>query len=571
MARILTGDGRRIYRTSKWLGLNEGSDVKTGEASEMVNWNIGEDGHLRVRPGIKTKRTFTSEIRGMWSGFVNGARVNLVAASGTVWKLTGSSAVSIGSLTDSKTEFFGFNDAVYIMNGSQYKVWDGVSAMENVGGYVPVVAISAPPGGGGFLLERVNLLNGKKRQRFSPDGAAYTFVLAESGIDAVEWVKVNGVIISAGDYGVNLSGGSIQFSTSSRPAAGTNTVEVQWRKGGGNPAAVRNMRFSETFNGLTDTRVFLYGDGSNKAVYSGINEFGEPDATYFPEFNFVDVDSENTPVSSMVKHFDRLLAYKPDGLWAITYGTITLADGSVTAGFFTIPINREIGNEAAGQVRLVNNYPVSAYGRSLYVWETSSVRDERTARKISERIEKTLSEIELSGAVCCDASYRQELYIFCGSKTIVYNYSAGAFYMYELGEVNCAVEAGDMVLLGMKDGRVAELSAENLSDDGTAIEAVWKSGKSGYEREWLRKNMLGLWVVVRGLENTKLEVNWESEDGRESVVKELIWEEDFEIQVKKVKVKLRRFGFGNIVLRVRYGQTEIMAINAEINYSGRIS
>ena len=47
---------------------------------------------------------------------------------------------------------------------------------------------------------------------------------------------------------------------------------------------VTSMRFAETYNGSTDTRVFLYGDGTNKIIYSGINgDTGLASADYFPD------------------------------------------------------------------------------------------------------------------------------------------------------------------------------------------------------------------------------------------------------------------------------------------------
>ena len=110
MARILTSDGRRMYQISKWLGINEGYDANQGEASEMVNWKIGEDAKLYVRYGTKTIERFLKPVRGLWCGYVKGVRVVLAAASGSVWKFVGDDAVNIGALTDAPTNFFGFND-----------------------------------------------------------------------------------------------------------------------------------------------------------------------------------------------------------------------------------------------------------------------------------------------------------------------------------------------------------------------------------------------------------------------------------------------------------------------------
>jgi hypothetical protein len=407
------------------------------------------------------------------------------------------------------------------------------------------------------------MLTGKKRQIYSPDGSN-VYRLAENSIDSVDWVKVNGFTVSTVEYSANLAAGTVTFSPQTTLQNGTNSVEIQYSKGLGTPAIVRQMRFSETYNGLTDTRVFLYGDGSNKAIYSGINEFGEPDAAYFPVLNLVDVDSENTQITAMVKHFDRLLAYKPDGLWAISYGTITLSDGAVTAAFFTIPINREIGNEAVGQVRLVSNYPVSAYGNALYIWETSSVRDERTARRISTKIECTLSTVELRTAKFFDASYRQELYIFCGLKTIVYNYGIGAFYVYQLGEVVAAVEVGETILLGFKNGRIGAMNG--ATDDGIPIEATWKSAYSSYENDWRWKYLHGVWLRMTRSQDCVLDIWCESENDCNSEVHRLVGDGGD----SRIRVKLPRVASSRTCVALRRGYAELQSISEEVSYGGKV-
>jgi hypothetical protein len=60
--------------------------------------------------------------------------------------------------------------------------------------------------------------------------------------------------------------------------------------------------------------VFLYGDGTNKAYYSGIEyESGNPTAEYFPDLNVLDVGEENTAITSMERQFNKLLTHKKGG------------------------------------------------------------------------------------------------------------------------------------------------------------------------------------------------------------------------------------------------------------------
>ena len=76
--------------------------------------------------------------------------------------------------------------------------------------------------------------------------------------------------------------GTVTFN--SAPPQGTNSVIITYRKGNGAREEVTKMRFAELYNGAADTRVFLYGDGSNKAIYSGIDmDTSAPSAEYFPD------------------------------------------------------------------------------------------------------------------------------------------------------------------------------------------------------------------------------------------------------------------------------------------------
>ena len=91
------------------------------------------------------------------------------------------------------------------------------------------------------------------------------------------------------------------------PAEGTNSIEIGYSVAADTAEEILAMRCAELYNGAQDTRVFVYGDGTNRCFYSGIDFDGLPRADYFPELNVAHVGDANTPVTAMIRHYDRLL------------------------------------------------------------------------------------------------------------------------------------------------------------------------------------------------------------------------------------------------------------------------
>lgn len=74
-------------------------------------------------------------------------------------------------------------------------------------------------------------------------------------------------------------------------------MEITYLAASSDRARVLGMRCSETYNGDTDTRLFLYGDGSNTCIYSGVTQGGAPSAAYFPAMNEIRVDGADAPIT----------------------------------------------------------------------------------------------------------------------------------------------------------------------------------------------------------------------------------------------------------------------------------
>lgn len=66
------------------------------------------------------------------------------------------------------------------------------------------------------------------------------------------------------------------------PAEGTNSLEIGWTVSGDTAGEIRAMRYAELFNGAQDSRIFVYGDGTNRCFYTGIDFDGCPARTISP-------------------------------------------------------------------------------------------------------------------------------------------------------------------------------------------------------------------------------------------------------------------------------------------------
>lgn len=550
MARIMGGDDIKVVQIRAFLGLNENPDgettLKVGEFSRMRNFRVTQDHHLQKRPGAKTLLKLTPgqtgerHLFGVWHGAVGGAEYTLLNYDGKLLALklaadapvgtslsewiTAGRAKEVGTAAAADTHFFGFDGKVYLLDGTHYAAWDGgTGGFQEVEGYAPLIQTATTPGGSGTLLENVNRLTAKRRVEFSPDGKAAVFVLPEREIGGVDSVTLNGEPVTG--YTVSAAEGKVTFTAA--PAEGTNTLEIAYHKGTGARAEVTGMRYSELFNGAADTRVFLYGDGSNKALYSGVRyDTGKPSAEYFPDLGEVAVGEGNTPLTALVRHYGRLMAYKPSSAWVITAGSITTRENRAVAAFYVSPVNRQFGNEAAGQVKLLENDPLTLDNGSVYLWHNSNgyiSNSENNAKRISDRVGATLAGFDLAGVKTYNLKRDHEFWLVAGRDAVIYNYANDTWYIYTGLPFRIPVEADGEVYGFGEDGRVvhvayayhnddaeAEVEQGSEEDEARIIDCYAETGAMDFGRDWQLKYSPMLFVAIRPEAHARIYVTVES-------------------------------------------------------------
>ena len=529
MARIVASNPPSILKIKTFLGLNQSPDgdtnLRIGELSAMQNFKITRDKHLQIRPGTKTLLTLRTawntwaasqsspvsnpKFCGSWYGKVGDAYHLIAAFGGAIFdvNIETSAVKAIGSCTQDTTTFFGFDSKVYLLNGHEYLCWDGKSSttFKEVEPYVPVIMTATNNYGSGTKLENVNRLTNKRRVKFSPDGESAQLQLPEKNIGEV--LEVKGTTAT---YELNAETGKLQFGKAL--PEGVNTITVTYTKGDGAADEVKKMHYSELFNGATDTRVFLYGDGSNKTIYSGVNsDTGKPDAGYFPDLFEASVGEANTPITAMVRHYSRLLVFKSASCWSMQYELTTLSDGALTAAFYVTPVNRQIGNAAPGQVLLLENSPMSLHEDSIYKWTATSssgniTADNRNASRMSDRVSATLAAFDLSKTKTFSRMSETEYWFLYGGNALVLNYAADAWYYYSNVPFEQMVEISGETYGFREDGGIVHFSRLYRDDDAQEINAYAATGSMDFDKDWIEKYSPMIFVAVKPEDNARVYV-----------------------------------------------------------------
>lgn len=369
------------------------------------------------------------------------------------------------------------------------------------------------------------------------------------GIDKVQIVR-SGVytdLVEGADYSVSRSGEDY-IVTLFVPLQLNDTVIIQREQ-----LSIRNrvarMRYAEMFNGAADTRVFLYGDGTNKAYYSGVMENGKGSAEYFPDLNEMQVGDANTPITAMIRHHNRLLAFKRGGgAYSIYYGQLSLADGSITAGFYISNINKIIGCDGYDAATLVMNNPRTLEKGSIYEWQATSrsgniTLDQRNAEVVSEKVHDTLRTFDMENALTYYDVRRHEYYCVYNGVAVVNNTIAKAWYIYTNFPATCMAEYGRQLYFGTADGLICRVSEQTDTDDGETIEAYWESGSLDFGRPNDVKYTPKVWVSALPETNAKVSVGIDTDNGASADVELAFTPHCVMAKTLKANLKARKFTY----------------------------
>lgn len=608
--------GTRMFTVDKFLGINEAADGLTelgmGEASRMENFFVTDAYNLTVRPGIlrvdPNGERSAATILASWAGHI-GEEENenvddeylvVVDFDGTTDRIymyraseagsfyvfhTQSGALGLTSAENAYVKIFSFGSRIYIMSaGNTVYFEDG--AFRKAEPYIPLVIAGAEPAtGSGTMIENINLLSALRRMDFSADGETKAYALPSEALSVKRIVVDNEEqdIASAGSFDENAH----VFTFNTAPTKGVGNVEITY--GTDEAAAEENrmrivkMALTEAYNGATDTRLFVAGDGSNICYYSGVTQSGEPSPLYFPAMNEIAVDMTGAAVTGLMRHYSKLMVFtRGGGAYTISYEPVTQTDGNTVAGFYLRAANREFGNDVMGQVATVNNFARTITQDGIYSWNitASYYQDERYAKRISDRVEKTLKAADISKLIVCDDNFSKTYYVFLNDAegTVLVNRydlgKEGVWCIYK-GQLfrnikNAVVSHGVMVfnndteLFRLDSGHAFD-AAEHAGGSATQIKALWESGYMDFGADFQRKYSSELYVSMLPQSNSSMFITAATDRREEYTAKEITsnifsWNgADFRWwtfntnaapKIRRVRLKVKKFVYYKLIFRV---------------------
>lgn len=618
--------GTKMFTIDKFLGLNEAgngdTELKMGEASKMENFTITDAFNLTLRPGVHRlglgEGRNPAPLLGVWAGFLgtddllvlcdfyDGADRLFVyrksSADNHSLLVQQEGVLGLASAEGAYVNIFTFNGFLYVMSkGNTAVLEDGQFVRREP--YVPLVIAGADPAGGGTTLENINLLSAQRRMNFSADGESKAYVLpAEAvGVTRITVDNLEKDVSASGSFDVTTQ----TFTFIEAPVKGVGNVEITYTTDAeaAEEARMQIIRCTlhEEYNGSTDTRLFVAGNGTNLCFYTGVTQDGEATALYFPAMNEVAVDMSGSSITGMVRHYSKLLVFKNDGTHSISYEPVTLTDGTTVAGFYLRPMNREFGNEVMGQVQTVNNYPRTITKDGIYEWRITSsyYKDERYANRISDLIQKTLRKADFNRIVTCDDDFSKNYYVFLNDEagTVLVN-------RYELnkGSVWCVyksslfrnirwamVHGGEMIFFNETEGfRLMEGLAGDDSvvegDTAQKILAVWESGFMNFGADFRRKYSSEIYVSIEPRAGSEIVVTAETDkrtDYLEKTVKndlfgfeninfsEFTFNTNDRPTINRVRLKVKKFVYYKLIFRIdKPGATgTILAVDQKVRFA----
>ena len=464
---------------------------------DMRNFRVTSARTLKKRDGIAVAFSAPDTVTGLWCGYLAGKQYLLYTAGGVLYAVDRDSEIptAVGGVSAGRHVLFAFAGKVYIKNAAGYYAFDG-ERVEEVEGYIPLVAIGCSPDGAGSNFEDVNMLTSKRRARFSCDGEAKTFTLPEKGLAGLVSVTLNGTEKLL-PYAVDLEAGTVTLDAP--PPEGLNNLEITYDKGTHRREVILKAHGVMLFGGDTDGHVFLWGNEDYPAYrfHSELAD-GQPSAEYFPENHYTVIGS--SPITDIISQYDRQLIFTKERAYYSYCQLQTGVDGHLQASFPVFNLNGEKGSLLSGCGCIMNNEPVTLCADGLNRWQSTAVENEKNAVCFSAPVGKTLGRVLATGDLDHLRLYNHraagELYLICGETALIYNYSLGVWYAYD----NFAAD-----FLGEFEGKLYFSRGEKILyvdpdaayDGDGLITAYWESPCTALQRDGRRKRLTEVELTLR--------------------------------------------------------------------------
>jgi hypothetical protein len=400
------------YEKLKGADFSRDSSVIDGNRSPApLNLISDRGGNPVKRPGWRTLTTVAGPVHNIWSVNIDGTRHIVVHGGTNIYELAGNVATVLRSgVTSSKGTAFsmraGDRTCLYILTGAEYLVFDG-DRVSDVGdsAKIPTVLISRFPSGGGVVYEAVNLLQKKRTVGFLGNSTDLVYYLPDTDVLSVDEVLVmdaSGGFVPATDYSVNLSAGTVSFSSAKPPVvSGQDNVKITYSdEDGGYFDRIAKCTVSGIYGLNAQNRVFLSGN-PDYVAYDWYSDIYDP--TYFPDTSYSIIGTGDTAVMGYLKLGEYMAVVKEDNAQDTT---VFLRYGELVDGEISFKIRQGIvGVGAVSKHCFVNlsDEPMFLAREGVHAITSTLLSYERVVKNRSYFVDRKLTEEKnLKDATACE-------------------------------------------------------------------------------------------------------------------------------------------------------------------------
>ena len=483
--------------------INSPTNVEKSRSPAAPNMIRDQVGKVRKRMGYRTVATAPEGARVNGVHFLGEERLLHAGAKLYRWEdgETGAVFTELGAMADARSVSFRFDDRLYLLDGTEYRVYDGSTlAAVSAGAYVPTVVISRNPTGGGTAYEALNLLGTRWRESFLGTAEDKTYQLTADGLDETpvtaellnadgEWVaKTEGT-----DFTVDREKGTVTFTTAPgvSPVTGHDNVRVtasKAREGYGGTVSACTVFAVYGVGGAAD-RVFLSGNAAKPGMdwYSAYD-----DPTYFPDTSYTQLSRDGARVAGYAILNNTLATFlqgSTDGRSVVVRTGSLDSDGEA---LFRIT-NTLIGEDAAapGTFALAGKEPLFLTERGVYAITAEELTGEKYSQERSYYISAELEKAEDKAGA--RAIVWRDFYVLALGGTLYLldlrqrsyeknsPYSSFQYECYYFPDITARVlfQDGDALCFGQADGKLRRFGTNVddpgcYNDDGAAIDAYWE-------------------------------------------------------------------------------------------------
>lgn len=317
-------DSKKIF--DGFGGLSAVTPPSEGGLRVISNFRVREDGVLEKRCGYRTYAVFPSPVRGFWQGTVGGDARCFAVCGNTVLHLTNGATTDSSTIdtSDGAVYFFTYSDRLFLIDGSNIYAFDELYLhFRKTDGYAPLYGRNWHPTNYGDVYEELNLLCPKLRVHYANTTGATEFHLPYYA-SSVDKVRIDNRTVTG--YYLNEAGDVLTV-----PSVGA-SVEVAFTMAIDDEERELVPQCTRAFTDRIDAceRLILYGaplghylfcsSVVTPAMISFCNVFYS-DATplYFQSSGMITVGAPDTPVTTLYRNHDRVLAFHALGATSIAF------------------------------------------------------------------------------------------------------------------------------------------------------------------------------------------------------------------------------------------------------------